>query len=409
MLCRTTSLESQIQGYFCAPEPYFQVSFLESRKAHQLVSSLLPYITNSPLQERKRIFSIVNQLYVATLFDDRKQSFKDALHKILHCPNWKDALLQSHRGSPIDLHFSPLNYSNALDLPITSSRFVSKTGPQEIAALYGSTFATNKPHRLNSVGHQLLDAAYGSVCYDANRCFTGFALALGDGGGGHFGDDQQDRRVARAAHFGAKACVRLLSLYTHPAALDTTILRQHIEDIKEEVRRKGKGESTTLVACRAFPVSDGFEVIGFNIGDTMLSAWHPDTQTFRNLLPAIVTEAGTALLPDACRPFEIQFFNALVPSGAVLFLMSDGIHDMLPHTENTAEYSNGLQYRMRRLQEEEMSRLLFSIDASRPTVAYLQTIVEESVRKIEGIRQESTIPDVQIGDDALVLGCRLAN
>lgn len=366
--------------------------------AKKILSSLA---SSSPLEKQAAAHAISLELQnEASKLQDLQKSFCT----ILSTPNWKDALLGAHQDEKIDLHAIPLKYSNNLDRPLDLSERSLFFSSAVFSASIGSTFATNKPNRLDDQEHPILDAVYGCSCFDSRGRFDGYALALGDGAGGHFGDTAQDQRIARASHFATKACARLLSAYHHPQTLQQELnaLLKHIE---KEIQYKAPCESTTLVACRAFPTSQGFRIVGFNVGDCLLMAWNPLTRTAHPLLDSHVSEAGTALLPEAYRSFELQTVDTELPEGSLLFLMSDGIHDTLPHAQEEKTYPNGLQYRIRTL--TQLETILGSLPSNAPSELYLRTLIQKTFAGTETLRQQQTSPAIQIGDDFSIIQCHL--
>jgi hypothetical protein len=315
---------------------------------------------------------------------------------------WKNHLLETQYEVKIDLSHQFLQYSNSLKNPLKIKNRLLFFSNQQICSAIGSSFATNKPERLDKTGHHILDSLFACNCPEVNG--SGFALALADGAGGHLGDLNQDERIARASHLGTKTSARIFSAYRTPEELFNQ-LPAIVTLIAAEIKRQTEGEGTTLVACRAFPVDTGFRVVGFNIGDGMLIAWHPSTKTVYPLFSAHVSEAGTAFLPDAYRPFEVQTIDIFLPTGSLLFLMSDGIHDHLAFTEEERKYPNNLSYRIRTL--TNLESVLGGISPKAPLDVYLKTIVQSCMTAAENERKQKNKPDIQMGDDLSILQCYL--
>ncbi len=314
------------------------------------------------------------------------------LKTAIYGAGWRNGIVEVHYQVNIDAHYPFLCYTNHLDCPIELKPRTHFFSYQNMQAVMGSTFATNKQDRLDTQGHHILDSIFGSAC--AN----GYVLALGDGAGGHFGDAHQDRRISRASHFATKTCARLFAAYDDPQELYKNLL-PIVTTVAKEIQQKAVGEGTTLTGCRLFRTNQGWRIIGINIGDSMLIAWHPPSQKIYHLCPSHVTEAGTAFLPQAYRSFEVQTIDALLPFGSCLFLMSDGIHDYLPFTEEERTYQNGLSYRIRTL--TRLEDLLIS-----PKTA-LQTLVQTCIHRAEQERQSNQQANTSIGDDISLLQCNL--
>ncbi len=115
----------------------------------------------------------------------------------------------------------------------------------------GSTFTTNRANMLHqNTGSHVLDACYAAYILDDDKRISGLVIAGGDGCGGHFGDEYQDKAISRTVQFACKQAARLLAL----APDAETIVAQRIQlvaAIGHEVRVKTPDwyESTTLVAA----------------------------------------------------------------------------------------------------------------------------------------------------------------
>lgn len=341
----------------------------------------------SPWEKGQLISRITIELSRKGVIASRKEALKVALKAIQ--VNWKDQLLEAHYKDPLSLHFPSFKYDNALTAPITRKDRWQEILGEPFSIIYGSTFSTNRKELHLKEGHHLLDAAFAAVCLDKKGAFAGYAFSVADGAGGHFGDATQDENIANGAKAGCKSCVRLFSAYTDPDALFKE-LEKVVEAIGNEIKRKGKGESCTLLGCRAFPVEKGFRLIGFNVGDGLLAAYDPVENALKTLISAHVTEKGTALLPGNYKPFELYLIDLLLPENSLLFLMTDGVHDMLLHKEEEAVYSNGLKYR---------TRSLNPIDGKIRCESLVQICFDEAERK----RRATHLPNQQIGDDCTLL------
>ncbi len=313
------------------------------------------------------------------------KKIKATLCELTGASSWKAALLGVRPQCEIDIHFVFLQYHNGLHHPIEAANRARFFSSGKMCGAQGSTFATNKAEYIKDKDHLTLDAAYG---YEDH--LHGFSLALGDGIGGHAGIAKQDRMVGRASHFATKTCARLFAAYKDPDQLKQDLVAV-VKLIGKEVQQKALLEGSTLVGCRAFPVSNGSRIIGCNIGDTMLVAIYPDG-TLMNLLPSHCTQAGPAFLPDNYRSFELQMIDIVVPEGTILFLMSDGAHDALPYREEEKTYPNGLVYR---------SRTLTPLPSSENS---LNSLVENIMKKMDALRQEA---NTKLGDDFSILRCQL--
>lgn len=348
--------------------------------------------------ETKR--SIID-LIIDELPPDREHSLCKEIKALTKSHCWKDGLLGSNRIEIVKIKYPFIAYSNTSLQPIEPQSRFAKISSQ---AIVGSTFLTNFPERLSETGNHILDGAYGASCLERN-VFSGYALALGDGAGGHFGDAAQDRRISRASYFASKGAVRLLSTY-HSADQLKKEIPSIINALKREIVIKAKGEGTTLTACRIFPSKKGFRLIGFNIGDSCLLGFHPLTKSYYPLLLPRVSELGTAIFPTAYRTFEIDTIDQEIPNHTLLFLLSDGMHDLLPAEEEEKQYENGLCYRIK--QFKEIEKLFQSLPENGEVEIYIEKLKKEACQRIEILRKEADqkMP-IQLGDDFLILGCQI--
>jgi hypothetical protein len=402
----TTALENVQTNIrtFCMDKSYFfKASKLEN--ASSLAQQILRILSESSSDVRRTMTQRITRIFHdPNAQGENVQFLKEAIVRFSSLPKWKSALLSSNFKPFINIHFHFQNYSNNLCVPIRYEERCAVFSNDEMSAIFGSTFATNKPQRLNDKGDHLLDAAYGAVCYNSSGHFNGYALALGDGAGGHFGDLQQDQKIAKAAHCATKAIVRYFATYQEGDLLIRE-LYSVIETLRQDVQSKAPGEGTTLVCCRLFPVLHGYRMIAFNVGDNMLCSWDPNKRKFDTLLPSHVTEVGTAIFPHAYRSHEVQIFDIQLPEETVLFLMSDGVHDTLPYTEVEGLYPNALKYRSRSLIGIE--HLFKQFPSLVRTDMYLSTLIRESLGAAERLRQKQHAENVQIGDDLSIVGCTL--
>lgn len=381
---------------------FFKKESRETQVAQRLLHAFHPH----PLERWALVQAIKQEFAKKAITPLQLDALKKAFCQEFSTENWKEAILQISHRDQLAPYFVFQHYANGLDQPLDREARVRFFMGEKISAVFGSTFVTNKPGRVDTQGHHLLDATCSCVCLDEQKKFNGFALSLGDGSGGHFGDATQDQRIARASHFATKSCARLLSAYHNPEDL-LRDLPSIIQAVKEEVKEKGYGESTTLISCRAFPTPGGYRLIGFNIGDNLLVAWHPPTKTVHPLLASHATEAGTALIPEACRSFEIQVLDITIPPESLLFMMSDGVHDMLPFREEEKAYPNGLTYRVRTL--THLDSLFADVPLKAGSDLYLKAVVQKTMQKLEELKeQEKHTPNVQIGDDFSLLLCELS-
>ena len=365
--------------------------------------------TVSSIQQRSPVerFEIIAQIDgILQSKGSNKQvvaTFKHALKEINLAESWRSALLNPFFKRKIKVVFPFQSYDNNLEKPLTYEERVQTFQDEEMTALFGSTFATNKPHRLNLSGDHLLDSAHAGICLSRDRSFQGYALAIGDGSGGHFGDSSQDKRIAKVSHLATKWSVEIFSSYTDPNEL-TKAIPSIVSVLDTTIQNRIWGEGTTLLCCRVFLAEKGYRVVGFNIGDTMLCYWDITKRKLKTLAPARVSEAGTAIFPSAYRSEEIIVFDEHLPCDSTILLMTDGVHDTLSYKEKGGEYSNGLRFRRRKLSGHNHD--LKSCGEALKEIPLL--LMKKSMNSAENLRKSNLQnKDVQIGDDGAILGCRL--
>ncbi len=378
---------------------------LKKKSADRTVSQIMQSIQSTPLDNWGVVKKIDREFKQKDKESSSTTDLKASFCKLSGITNWKNAVIKAHYIKEIDVHFPFIQYANDVKLPITTKERTLEYSGKDISAVFGSTFSTNKAHRLDDKGHHLLDAAFGGICLDEKGSFNGYALALGDGAGGHFGEPVQDKRIARAAHFATKTAVRLLSAY-HSVELLQKDIQKIPSEIAQEIKAKVMGEGSTLVCCRAFPTKEGYRLLGFNLGDGMLIAWNPWDKKGISILPSHVSEAGSAFFPETYRQFELQYIDTIIPNGCYLFLMSDGVHDALPYSEVQSAYPNNLIYRARTL--TQLDNIWGHLPATASPKEYFKSLVNKSFEGAEELRKTHVSKEnVQIGDDFSVLECYL--
>lgn len=326
---------------------------------------------------------------------------------------WKDAILKVSKHRLESHFFRQVNYPNSAEYPLVTrdpGRFIALNSSSVLGccAYVGSSFTTNRPHLIKATASHVLDAFDCAVTFDSKRRPSGLVIALGDGCGGHFGEEKQDQSIARAAYFSCKHTTRVLAMYDSPEQ----ILREHVEiaaTIATQVRQKVWGENTTLVCGKCFATPSEYRMVGFNIGDSMIVAWDPEAKSIINVAPAHVTESGTAEFPEPYQSFEIHPFDVNLPPQAIIIAMSDGVYDYLPQVVTESSYPNKLSYREVAL---DGARLNMQLTREYSNVQDLiEHLLEITVTQIELIRQQKISAEevIQEGDDIAIVGQNLAN
>lgn len=361
--------------------------------------------TMASSKKRKETTQLLNVIQGSK--SPQKETLIEALIKQSTPYPWKGALVGGY-VTPLALIKRPfLKYSNHLEEEIIFNKRFSLIENEECATLFGSSFATNKEGKRETEGHSLLDAAIAQKCHTKKGKFTGYAFALADGAGGHFGDLLQDQRISQVALSSVKECVKHLASHATSETLKDDLLPL-LETVKQKAEEKGKGEGATLLSCRAFPVHGGYLLMGFNIGDGILFAYDPKKQKLLSLLPSHQSAAGIAIFPVSYRSFEIHQIETFIPNGTLLFLASDGLHDLLPYTEEENTYPNELKYRKRTLKKEEIETLFKLLPEKASPQDYLKALIDKGLQTLNHLREDSLKQEnIQMGDDVSALCCML--
>ena len=329
--------------------------------------------------------------------------------------NWKHALLGVNQKVVSSAFFTQKTFNNDAKVAVTHNkdRFTHiepKAGPKnDQAAALGSSFTTNKEQYISNHQSPVLDALYSAITLDNQQRENGIIFAVADGTGGHFGDERFDMLTARAAHFATKHAVRLMGSYLSADEL-LQDLKNIVTSIATEIRRKAPNAGTTLLAVRAYPINpQEYRIAGFNIGDGLLMGWHADNKNADTLAPAHLTVSGTAELPDGYREFDIHLIDKVIPIGTLLFPMSDGMVDGLPHQRVKKTYPNALEYYEISLNNESITNFLQPLKAKTPAEEYLSTLLNYVTHAIDIQRQEliGQNETIQLGDDISILAVRL--
>ena|GEM_PF-3708316 len=354
---------------------------------------------------------------------------KGALNKVSEGKTWKDIILGISSARAHSLFHASVQYNNSAQCPVMygGNRFKIPIpgGCEQSAAVIGSSFTTTDARKKHDGESHVLDAIYCVYTGDSRgERNGGCVIALGDGAGGHFGDERQDKNVARAAHFATKHSARLMACFDDPEELGVDILKTIAAQTVAEVKHKAPTETTTLVCARVFPTRIGYRVIGFNIGDSMLVSWSPQTQEFKTLSPSRVTLPGTGALEkrqeatallSAHSEFEIHPIDERLDPGSLVFALSDGCVDSLPTKYVNGTYPNGLDYKETDLDPGAMSKLLSTLPLEASAADCINHILTHAVEvvdlwRVQKLEQETVskgeYPFV-LGDDMAMVGVML--
>jgi hypothetical protein len=181
------------------------------------------------------------------------------------------------------------------------------------------------------------------------------------------------------------------------------------------MRYKRNTESASLMCVRAFPVANGYHLIGFNIGDDLLACWNPKDKQLQTLVPALrLPDKSPALLPSGVYPQEIQIIDCVIPFGVILLPMTDGVYDTLPIHEVTVKIAIKenvtREYHEVRLDSAPLQKELQALVENCSVEQLLNLLVGFSVKRIEELRIDQLAHDqrIQLGDDLAIGALRMS-
>lgn len=331
--------------------------------------------------------------------------------------NWKDLLYGANYTKQISSHtkeapsvkikgyvncVTPIDATTrAKELPVAIS---NQGATPDAAAAMGTTFFTHFAPELRVT--QVLDSclvAHQSYQYNGSRMVY---LAMADGLGGHTGDNAKDTSISRASYFGCKHAIRLSSTYNHADTLKAN-LSTIITNVSAEILSKNKGqpESISLTCATVFPVVSGqwgapikHRVIGVNLGENMLLAWNPKTQTVitllskRSLVPN--AEPVPAILPDnytVDKSLDIDdvTVDVTLDSDTVLIPFTKGMLGEF-NTITREEEKNGKKYNVTEINPDWIIPKLSELPKDASSKAIVQTLMQHIMTQAEDDRKVLT-------------------
>lgn len=342
--------------------------------------------------------------------ENEKLNWKDLLYGAKHIK-----LVSSHTkmdpSVKLEVNFSAESQIDAItrqkELTITASE---RGRAPDVAATTGTTFFTNSQAVLArsekveadpnlSVTHVMDSciAAHIKDSYDSSRSY----LAMADGLGGHTGDKAEDTRISRASYFGCKHAIRLCSQYIDADSLKVN-LGTIMQEVGQEILRKNNGsrESTSLTCATVFQSTEyapqrnrnytsvtTLRVIGANIGDSMLVAWNPRTQTVTTLLPGrhLVQNIGTgpAQLPaNFDLNSDLDIVDATLDEDTVLIPFTDGMLGEF-NTATRQETKNGKDYKVFAIDPKWMLPILQALKPNASSKEIVAALMENIMTHAE--------------------------
>jgi len=317
--------------------------------------------------------------------------------------NWQEHLLGMRIRPLHSLFYQPLTFDNNATKAVDQkdkSRFYHAPGffyRKRLSLVHwGSTFVTNRADLVGKTSSHWLDAVYGGLVFSEQGNGCSVLLALGDGSGGHFGDEVQDKAIARTAHVATKACARLLAAYSDPDALKKDI-PWVLTQVQQTLQIKGLEEGTTLIALRAFRNDQGYRLVGLNLGDSMVVVWDKARGRLQTLSPGRVrllnqeNKEATAIFPTSYQPHEVQIIDAQQASGDYMMALSDGIYDHLPCHKTKGCYDTDDYYQDTFLDGTDLADWLTSQDNVPPVNAITRALLSSAVAATDDARSEALL------------------
>ncbi|MBS0358756.1 MAG: ankyrin repeat domain-containing protein [Proteobacteria bacterium] len=221
----------------------------------------------------------------------------------------------------------------------------------------------------------LNDAAACLVFPDESGVFSRVVFAVSDGCG-HIPGTQINRYAKRTA----SGAVKILGRLERTVNLDQSVAKDIATEVERRAFRKGKdkdgkdngqwnGDGATLLAGSAeFDArTNQYDVKAFNLGDSLSFIYDPSTHRVEMLLDAEERKQGNQYVPDAMATGKeskqlITGVTKKVPQGCVVFTLTDGAWEALPHHSSLVVTSEGQEYRVTKLDENAIARILKAVD-----------------------------------------------
>jgi hypothetical protein len=305
-------------------------------------------------------------------------------------------------------------------------RFVAipSTNPQHVTGVIGSTYTSTVTKHQEELQ---LDAIYCDYLHD-HRQTTGLVIAIGDGRGGHIA--QEDDQLIAAAAAIATQCAGITLANTEIrhnqlTELAQTICKQACTESQNYARRLNPSAiagSTTLAAAKIECKDHRFYFSGFNVGDCLIAAYHPQTQRIIPLLNARQSYGmggqGTPAIEQRLNAYEIVTQQCELPDGCLLLTMTDGCYEDLAisidgEQKNLTDRRNivcDYRYLEQRLDEQKIIALFSTLADSDPVERYRDRLMQAIVAKSENKRITCDRTEFQrIGDDVALSIVRISH
>lgn len=290
-----------------------------------------------------------------------------------------------------DVSLAKLNFNLAeLDTAeekAAEKRFTSVSGMGRFSKychqLSGSTYVpppSDHKHHVKSGASEntILDATHSEYILDETTGrVDGFVVAISDGCG--HGDAQFNQTTAEIARFLTRRGSELMKNFVTPEELEKAIpnIIQQLEN--ETLIRFNLGQQqkrATITIGRAFNIVDGYQFVGFSIGDTMLLGLDTENNQIRTLVAARKDNTRqTDGIPDYDKQNKPIIFNMPLPKTMAVLPVTDGAYDCFPcktnkhddiHTDVTVD-------------EQQLSKIFSTIDSKTASAQTYVTRLQEAI------------------------------
>lgn len=313
--------------------------------------------------------------------------------------NWKDVLFGANYYKLLSAKYSSLEVDFRLGTNMTESGSrlqIVNSNSDNMSLVMGTTFCTNSKAALERnkqsddfVTTHLLDSCYSARI--SRNDFEQIMIAVADGLGGHTGDISEDIRISKTSYFACKHAIRLCSLYHNPDQLKKQI-PQIIAAIVCELKLKNPKytDSTSLTCTVIYKYAEFSRIIGFNIGDSMLATWHPESKKLKTLLPGRhltqMMGQGPAYLPaNFTIDLDVDIIDEEVLPNTLVIAFTDGLTDVF-NTFTTEERKDDRKYKLFHLEENDISTILSKVGIFCSSQDYARTLSKEILNRGESKR-----------------------
>ena len=247
--------------------------------------------------------------------------------------------------------------------------------------------------------------AENTLCLDANYQ-QGQTGATADGYG-HFSTLTENRKVHAAAYRTVKLMTRYVALYPDALSLQADIskLFTHVgHAVKYSFLHPEEAGTASCVVTRLFETNNKhtLTLVAAGVGDGMVAVFDPQTQTLETLIKPRQYDRGIQFTPMSITEL-VASTSVICPlsAGSVLFRMTDGAWESLPHhcSEIRLDEKIEKRYLEYTLDEVKLGDLLATFAAEYPIATaadyrgYLQNLIQQHIetQKAELLQQQAAL------------------